>query len=73
MNLEFLSHLPAAVQVALWALYAVALCVLALKLFDLLTPGKLEDNVFKDQNIAAAIVYAGAFVSFAIVIASAMH
>ena len=73
MNPESLPHLPAFVQVALWAFYAVGLCVVSLKLFDKLTPGKLEDHVFKDQNIAAAVVYAGAFVAFAIVIASAMH
>ena len=73
MNLEFISRLPSPVLVALWAFYAVFLAVIALKLFDKLTPGKLEEHVFKDENVAAAIVYAGAFIGFAIVIASAMH
>jgi uncharacterized membrane protein YjfL (UPF0719 family) len=66
-------HLPSPVVVALWAFYAVFLSVIAMKLYDWLTPGKFEDQVFKEKNVAAAVVYAGAFVGFAIVIASAMH
>jgi uncharacterized membrane protein YjfL (UPF0719 family) len=73
MNLSDYPHLASVISVALWTLFAVVLLAGAMKLFDLLTPGKLEEHVFKDQNVAAATVYAGAFVAFAIVIASAMH
>ncbi len=60
-------------SIAGWALFGVVLCVLALKCFDLITPGKLEEHVFKDGNTAAAIVYAGALIASGIIIASAMH
>ena len=73
MNLSEYPHLASIVSVVLWTLFAVVLLAGAMKIFDFLTPGKLEDQVFKDQNTAAAIVYGGAFVAFAIVIASAMH
>ena len=60
-------------SVALWVLYAALLCIGAMKIIDLLTPGKLEDHVFKDNNVAAAIVYGCVFIGFAIIIASALH
>ncbi len=44
-----------------------------MKLIDALTPGRLQDHVFKDGNVAAAVVYGAAFIGIAIVIASAMH
>ncbi len=56
-----------------WAVFGIVLCVVALKVFDRLTPGKLEEHVFKDGNTAAAIVYAAALIASAIIIASAMH
>ena len=60
-------------SVAGWALFGVVLCVVALKLFDLITPGKLHEHVFKDGNTAAAIVYGSALIASGIIIASAMH
>ena len=63
----------AAASVSGWAFFGVVLCVAALKLFDLITPGKLEVQVFKDGNTAAAIVYGAALLASAIIIASAMH
>lgn len=61
------------VQVVLWTFIGCLLLVAAMKFIDWLTPGKLEDHVFKDGNVAAAVVYGAAFVGIAIVIASAMH
>lgn len=63
----------ASASVTGWALFGVVLCVVALKLFDLITPGKLQEQVFKDGNTAAAIVYGSALLASAIIIASAMH
>ena len=63
----------AAASVSGWAFFGVVLCVAALKLFDLITPGKLQDQVFKDGNTAAAVVYGAALLASAIIIASAMH
>lgn len=71
MNLNI--SLSSVLSVVLWTLIAVVLLAGAMRLFDLLTPGKLEDHVFKDENTSAAIVYGCAFIAFAIVIASAMH
>ena len=61
------------VQVALWTFLGCLLLIGAMKFIDWLTPGKLQDHVFKDGNVAAAIVYGAAFIGIAIVIASAMH
>jgi putative membrane protein len=63
----------AAASVSGWAFFGVVLCVVALKLFDLITPGKIQNQVFKDGNVAAAVVYAAALLASAIIIASAMH
>ncbi len=63
----------AAASVTGWALFGIVLCVISLKLFDLITPGRLQDQVFKDANTAAAIVYGAALLASAIIIASAMH
>jgi len=59
--------------VTLWVLFGCLLLVGGLKLVDWLTPGKLEQQVFIEKNLAAAVVYGGAFVAIAIIIASAMH
>jgi putative membrane protein len=63
----------AAASVTGWTLFGVVLSVVALKFFDLITPGKLWEQVFKDRNMAAAVVYGAALVASAIIIASAMH
>ena len=65
--------LAGAAQTAVWTLFGCILLVLAMKLFDALTPGRLQEQVFKSGNIAAAIVYGAAFVGMAIIIASAIH
>ncbi|MCS6242992.1 MAG: DUF350 domain-containing protein [Opitutus sp.] len=65
--------LTTAASVAGWAIFGVFLSVIALKIFDLITPGKLEVLVFKDGNTAAAIVYGAALITCGIIIASAMH
>ena len=62
-----------ALQVTAWTVLAAALLVGALKVFDLLTPGKLHDQVFTERNVAAAVVYGAALIAFAIVISAAMH
>ena len=72
--LSYLGYrLLAVLAVALWALIGSVLLILGVKLIDKLTPGKLEEHVFKDQNIAAAVVYGSALIALAIIISSAMH
>lgn len=61
------------VPVVIWMLIATVLLVGAMKLFDLMTPGKLHEQVFHDKNVAAAVVYGAALIAFAIVISASMH
>ena len=56
-----------------WALFGILVCVAGLKLIDWLTPGKLEEQVFGEKNVAAALVYGAAFIAIAIIIHGAMH
>lgn len=69
-NADFVSTIASVIG---WALFGVLLSVGSLKLYDKLTPGDLHDQVFKQGNQAAATVYAGALVGFAIIVASAIH
>jgi uncharacterized membrane protein YjfL (UPF0719 family) len=62
-----------ALEVTLWVLFGCVLLVGAMKLFDWLTPGKLQEQVFKEGNVAAATVYGAATVGIAIIITSALH
>ena len=56
-----------------FALLGIALAILGFKLFDRLTPGKLDEEILNKQNNAAAIL-AGAFVlGVCIIIAAAIH
>jgi uncharacterized membrane protein YjfL (UPF0719 family) len=51
----------------------IILAIIGFKLFDLITPGKLDDEILQKQNIAAAIL-AGAFVlGICIIVAAAIH
>jgi uncharacterized membrane protein YjfL (UPF0719 family) len=56
-----------------FALLGIALAILGFKLFDKMTPGKLDEEILHKQNNAAAIL-AGAFVlGVCIIIAAAIH
>ena len=68
-----MNTLTTAAAVVGWVLFGCILLVGAMKIFDLLTPGKLEQLVFAEKNVAAAVVYSGALLAIAVVIASAMH
>ncbi len=57
----------------LFAAIGIVLAIFGFKLFDWLTPGKLDDEILQKQNTAAAIL-AGAFVlGVCIIIAAAIH
>ena len=47
----------------------VGLAMLGFKLFDLLTPGKLEEEIVQKQNIAAAILGGAIVVGICIIVA----
>jgi len=57
----------------LWVIFGVLIAVAALKVFDVLTPGKLADQVFKERSVSAAIVYGAVFLGVCLIVASAIH
>jgi uncharacterized membrane protein YjfL (UPF0719 family) len=49
------------------------LAIVGFKLFDKVTPGKLDEEILQKQNMAAAIL-AGAFIlGICIIVAAAVH
>ena len=70
---HFISFLELIVEVAFWAFFGVLLLVASMRLFNWLTPGDLNHEVFVERNPAAAIAYGSVFVAIAILIAAAMH
>jgi putative membrane protein len=47
----------------------IGLAILGFKLFDLLTPGKLEEEIVNKQNIAAAILGGAIVIGICIIVA----
>ncbi|MEO6003836.1 MAG: DUF350 domain-containing protein [Opitutus sp.] len=68
-----LNTLTTAAAVVGWVFFGCLVLVGGIKFIDLLTPGKLEHQVFAEKNVAAAVVYSGALLAIAVIIASAMH
>jgi putative membrane protein len=63
-------------QVLATVLYAglgVLMLVLAFVIVDLLTPGKLWQEILEKQNRALAILASGFAIAVAIIVASAIH
>ena len=57
----------------LFAAIGIVMAIAGFKLFDWMTPGKLDEEILQKQNNAAAIL-AGAFVlGVCIIIAAAIH
>ncbi len=57
---------------ALFGITGIALAIIGFKIFDLLTPGDLQKEIFENKNMAAAIL-AGAFIiGVCIVVAAAV-
>jgi putative membrane protein len=57
---------------AIFGITGIILAIAGFKLFDLLTPGDLQKEIFDNKNVAAAIL-AGAFiVGICIVVAAAV-
>ena len=51
----------------------IALAIVGFKLFDMLTPGKLEVEIVQKQNTAAAILGASIILGICYIVAQAMH
>ncbi len=46
---------------ALFGLLGIALAILGFKIFDWMTPGNMQKEIFENRNMAAAVL-AGAFI-----------
>jgi uncharacterized membrane protein YjfL (UPF0719 family) len=62
-----------AVNATLFASLGIVLAIVAFKLFDWLTPGKLAEEILQKQNIAAAIVAGFFILGVCIIVAAAIH
>lgn len=56
-----------------FSLIGLVVLVIALLVFDKLTPGKLWHEIVVKQNLALAITAAAVIIAFAEIIASAIH
>lgn len=60
-------------NVVIYASVGIVLAIIGFKLLDLLTPGKLSEEILQKQNIAASIL-AGAFIlGICVIVAAAIH
>ena len=50
----------------------IVLALVGFKLFDWLTPGSLQQEIFQKQNVAAAILAAAVIIGICIVVAAAV-
>jgi putative membrane protein len=56
----------------IYAVIGIVMLLVAYKLFDLVTPTKLNDAIFRDGNIAVAIAVGAYMVGVAVVIGAAL-
>ena len=59
-------------QSALFGLLGIALAIAGFKVFDLLTPGNLQKEIFENRNMAAAVLATGFLIGVCIVVAAAV-
>lgn len=57
----------------LYALVGIVLLLAAYKLFDLFTPTKMDDAIFVERNLAAALAVAAYMLGVAVIVAAALR
>lgn len=65
-----------AMQVLSTVLFAgigIVLAIVGFKLFDLVTPGRLQDEICEKQNVAAGILGAAVILGISLIIAAAVY
>ena len=67
-----LTFLSAILSTLVFGVIGIALAILGFKLFDMLTPGKLEEEIVQKQNIAAAILGASIILGICMIVSYAM-
>jgi putative membrane protein len=65
--------LPAFLSTVLYAAVGIVVFVIGFVILDLLTPGKLWDEIEKKQNVAVAIFAGAVAIGLAIIVAAAIH
>ncbi|HEX2751234.1 MAG TPA: DUF350 domain-containing protein [Verrucomicrobiales bacterium] len=60
------------VNSALFGLLGIALAIAGFKIFDFLTPGNLQKEIFENKNMAAAVLAAAFIIGVCIIVAAAV-
>src|SRR5262245_7235360 len=58
---------------AIFGALGIALAVLGFKLFDWLTPGDMQKEIFENKNMAAAILGAAVIIGLCHILAAVVH
>lgn len=62
-----------ALTATIFAFLGILLAMIGFKLFDWLTPGKLDEEILQKQNMAAAVLTGFFILGICIIIAAAIH
>lgn len=65
--------LPALLSTLLYSVLGIVVFVIGFVILDLLTPGKLWQEIEQKQNVAVAIFAGAVAVGLAIIVAAAIH
>ena len=57
----------------IYGVVGIALAIVGFKLFDLFTPGKLDEEIIQKQNLAAAILGGAVVLGICIIVAVCVH
>lgn len=59
-------------RMAMFGLVGIVLSIVGFKLFDIITPGNLGEEITKNKNVAAAIMAGAVIVAIGIIVSHAM-
>ena len=65
--------LPAVLSTLLYSVIGIVVFVIGFVILDLLTPGKLWQEIEQKQNVAVAIFAGAVAIGLAIIVAAAIH
>jgi uncharacterized membrane protein YjfL (UPF0719 family) len=65
--------LPAVLSTLLYSVLGIVVFVIGFVILDLLTPGKLWQEIEQKQNVAVAIFAGAVAIGLAIIVAAAIH
>ena len=57
---------------ALFGITGIGLAIAGFKIFDLLTPGNLQKEIFENKNMAAAVLASAFIIGVCIIVAAAV-